>query len=157
MNGLAIETGPAVPPEAGAVADAVTALVRELRGDPTHTIPGLADAVVAAINGQASCRVLVARHSGQVVGILNYSIQDALRLAGPYFLIQELWVTKRLRSRGVAAALLDEMAKACAAAGVTRVEVCLPSPRFADYALTLNFYERNGFRSIGPRVIKDLP
>jgi GNAT superfamily N-acetyltransferase len=91
-----------------------------------------------------------------VVGVLGYSIQCALRMAGAYCLIQEVWVTPALRSAGVARMLLDELARECAELGVRRVEVCLPHPAFPAFDRTQAFYERNGFRALGPRLIKDL-
>ncbi|MFJ9932984.1 GNAT family N-acetyltransferase [Streptomyces virginiae] len=151
------ETGPARPEEAQAVADAVTALLRELRGDASHTIPGLGAAVADAIAGRDGAGVLVARdEQGRVAGVLGYTTQTALRLAAPYRHVQELWVEPGLRSKGVAALLLAELDALCAADGVRRVEVCLPAEQFPSYPRTLAFYERSGFRVIGPRVIKDL-
>ena len=154
----AVDVGPARPAEVGAVADAVTALLRELRGDPAHTVPGLHEAVAAAVAGDDDVGVLVARHpDGRVIGVLGYSLTTALRLAGRYCQVQELWVAPELRSNGVAARLLDGLDDVCAAVGVHRVEVCLPATTFPDFDRTLAFYERAGFRALGPRVIKDLP
>ncbi|MFD9369926.1 GNAT family N-acetyltransferase [Streptomyces sp. NPDC060020] len=157
MSTVEFETGPAEPAEAQAVAEAVTALLRELRGDPSHTIPGLGAAVDEAIAGKDGSGVLVARDGERrVVGVLGYTTQTALRLAAPYRHVQELWVAPELRSRGVAALLLEALDARCAADGVRRVEVCLPAEQFPSYPRTLAFYERSGFRVIGPRVIKDL-
>ncbi|MGP3924250.1 GNAT family N-acetyltransferase [Streptomyces sp. 8N616] len=157
MPPLIFETGPAKPAEADAVAAAVTALLRELRADPGHTIPGIGAAVADAIAGKDGSGVLVARdEQRRVVGVLGYTTQIALRLAAPYRLVQELWVDPGLRSRGVAAQLLAELDAACAADGIRRVEVCLPGPHVATFPRTLAFYERSGFRVLGPRVIKDL-
>ncbi|CAM5451079.1 GNAT family N-acetyltransferase [Streptomyces avidinii] len=157
MSTLEFETGPAKPEEAPAVAEAVTALLRELRQDDNHTIPGLDGAVDAAIAGRDGTGVLVARDAqGRVVGVLGYTTQTALRLAAPYRHVQELWVEPALRSRGVAALLLEALDGLCAADGVRRVEVCLPAEEFPAFPRTRAFYERSGFRVIGPRVIKDL-
>ncbi|MFB7663216.1 GNAT family N-acetyltransferase [Kitasatospora sp. NPDC056138] len=159
MSGPVIETGPAGPGEAEAVAQAVTELLRELRGDRTHTVAGIVPVAAAAIAGADGAGVLVAREPAKrgVVGVLGYTVQPTMRLGGPYCLVQELWVDPGLRSRGVAGLLLAELDATCAAAGIHRIEVCLPSPGFADYPRTLAFYERSGFRAIGPRVLKDLP
>ncbi|MGW3204229.1 GNAT family N-acetyltransferase [Streptomyces sp. NPDC001135] len=157
MSADVFDVGPAGPDDTDAVAGAVTALLRELRGDPAHVVPGLRAAVTDAIAGRDGAGVLVARdRGGRVVGVLAHTTQTPLRLAAPYRQVQELWVTPELRSRGVAALLLDALDKACTADGVRRVEVCLPAPHFTGYDRTLAFYERSGFRAIGPRVIKDL-
>ena len=208
------EVGAARADEAGAVAAGVLSLVRELRGDPGHTIAGLRRAAAEAIRGDLTTGfgVLVAREpdvpqvmdetyvrsvagepdaqsvaSGpdarsiagepdarsiavepdarqvvgepearRVVGVLGYSTQRALRLAGPYCLIQELWVVPRLRSHGVAAMLVEELARQCAKAGLSRIEVGLPSHRFPGLDRTVAFYERQGFAAIGPRMARDV-
>jgi GNAT superfamily N-acetyltransferase len=154
-----VPVGPARPDDAAQVAAAVTALLRELRGDPGHAVRGIERAAADLISDSRAGGVLVAREASdrRVVGVLAYSLQPALRLAGTYCAIQELWVEPAFRSGGVGARLIDDLARRCADRGIERVEVCLPSPAFPDYPRTLGFYQRRGFRALGPRMVRDLP
>jgi len=152
-----IRVGPARVDEVDDVVAAITALLRELRGDDSYEPAGMREAVTAFVTGQVPGGVLVARDPAGVRGVLAYSIPVAIRVAGAYCLIQELWVDPQLRSRGVAGELLAGLAEVCRREKLTRVEVCLPSPRFAAFDRTVAFYERSGFRMAGPRAMWDLP
>lgn len=151
----AIHIGPAGPGDAAAVAAAVTFLLRELRGDPGFALPSAEQAAATAIAGEAGTGVLIARREGETVAVLGYGIHVAVRTAGPYCLIEELWVRPDLRSQGIAALLLAELAQLCARRGLHRIEVCLPKPAFAGFRSTLRFYEANDFRQAGPKLVRE--
>lgn len=147
---------PAAADDVDAVVAAITALLRELRGDPAYEVPGMAGTVEGFIAGRFAGGVLVTRDPSGLRGVLTYSIPVAIRLAGRYCLIQELWVDPAVRSRGVAGHLLSGLADVCRREKLHRIEVCLPGPQFAGYARTVAFYERSGFRMSGPRGMWDL-
>ncbi len=146
------------PDEAVSVAAAVTELLRELRSDATLTVPGIERAATELLAGGRG-GVLVGHTVGndQPIGILGYSFQEALRLAGTYCAIQELWVASAYRSRGVGTQLVQALQDECARRGIHRIEVCLPQPGSADFGRTRNFYDQRGFRPLGPRLVRDLP
>lgn len=162
MNGEAdfgaVRVEAARPDEAVSVAAAVTELLRELRSDATLTVPAIERAATEMLAGGRG-GVLVGHAVGndQPIGILGYSVQEALRLAGTYCAIQELWVARAYRSRGVGAQLLQALQDECARREIHRLEVCLPQSGSADFERTRNFYDQRGFRLIGPRLVRDLP
>ncbi|HEX6074371.1 MAG TPA: GNAT family N-acetyltransferase [Micromonosporaceae bacterium] len=153
-----VSVGAATAEDVAAVVAGVTSLLRELRADPTYQVAGMARVAASAIAGEGGAGVLVARrHGGQICGVLSWTTPVAMRLGGPYCLIQELWVAAPIRSRGVAGRLLGELRQVCRRAGLTRVEVCLPRPQFPGSHRTIAFYETHGFRIVGPRALWDLP
>jgi len=96
--------------------------------------------------------VIVAHHEQALVGVLAASWQTAIHARGRYGLIQDLWVDRAWRSRGVGAALVEALFDHARAAGVQCIEVGLPRASFAGLAATEAFYVRNGFTPLGPRL-----
>jgi branched-chain amino acid aminotransferase len=106
----------------------------------------------ALIDNPEAGALLVAESDGQIVGILGASWQIAIRVAGRYGLIQELWVHPDWRSRALGAELIDALVQLARVQGIERLEVGLPSARFAQLAATEAFYLDNGFDTIGSRM-----
>jgi GNAT superfamily N-acetyltransferase len=84
--------------------------------------------------------------------VLSASWQRALHVPGRYATIQDLWVDGEWRSRGVGAALVDELVALCGKQGVARIEVGLPRESFDAIRATEAFYVSNGFEQLGPRM-----
>jgi GNAT superfamily N-acetyltransferase len=96
--------------------------------------------------------VLVAECEGRIVGVLGVSWQSAIRAAGRYGLIQELWVKREYRYREIGADLLDALVRVARERGVQRLEVGLPSERYPHLVATESFYETNDFTGVGLRM-----
>ena len=141
----------ASPADLPDIAVALTELLEELGGvaPPASKLEGAALEILA--NPELG-RVLVAGAGESIIGVLAASRQHAVHVPGPYCLIQDLWVGPAWRSAGVGAALLQALLEAVRGDGIERVEVGLPSQRFQALAATESFYERNGFRRLGPRM-----
>lgn len=133
------------------VAAAVAQLLTELGGTPPDA-QALQQATRAVIeNPELGC-VLVADTPEGIVGVLATSWQHAIHVPGHYCLIQDLWVDQSWRSRGVGAGLLAALVERVRRDGIARIEVGLPSERFAELHATRSFYAASGFTPLGPRM-----
>ncbi|MBS1880154.1 MAG: GNAT family N-acetyltransferase [Actinobacteria bacterium] len=138
--------------DAAAVAVAVEALLEELGGRRPQR-PQLEAEVAALIAGDAAGELLVAEEEeGGIVGVLAASWQRAIHVPGRYATIQDLWVDRRWRGRGIGAALVGALADRARAQGAARIEVGLPREDFAALERTEAFYRGAGFEHLGPRM-----
>ncbi|HUA75679.1 MAG TPA: GNAT family N-acetyltransferase [Solirubrobacteraceae bacterium] len=137
--------------DAAAVAGAVRELLLELSGQapPPQALERVARAV---IDDPGAGAVLVAAEEERIVGVLTASWQLAIHVPGRYALIQDLWVARERRSAAIGRALLLALFDLALEREIVRVEVGLPSERFAGLAATARFYESNGFSQLGPRM-----
>jgi ribosomal protein S18 acetylase RimI-like enzyme len=146
----------ATPDDLGEVASALASLLTELSGSsPSHE--DLQDAAATVLADPEGGCLLVAQtaHDG-LVGILAASFQHAIHVPGRYCVLQDLWVSPRLRGQRVGAALVDALTEHVHRRDIDRVEVGLPPERFAGITATQAFYEANGFTLLGPRMRKVL-
>lgn len=168
-NGLVSGLSPAEPPaqaqwdalrctiraathtDVPAVVAGVGRLLVELGGKPAAT-SALEEAAHALIDDPAGGALLVAENQGQVVGVLGVSWQLAIRVPGRYGLIQELWVHPSWRGMTIGGDLIVALFEIARERQVTRLEVGLPSQRFAHLGATEAFYMNNGFTTIGIRM-----
>lgn len=131
---------------------AVEELLLELGGKPPHPV-ALRDAICAVIADRSLGELIVAEsEQGEIVGFLGVSWQTAVRIPGRYGSIQELWVHPGWRSREVGKELLQGLEELARQSGISRIEVGLPSERFARLQETEAFYRANGFEEIGLRM-----
>ncbi|HTZ87477.1 MAG TPA: GNAT family N-acetyltransferase [Solirubrobacteraceae bacterium] len=136
-------------------APAVAAAVRELLLELSGTAPAL-DAMErttrAVLANPGLGVVLVACERERIVGVLSASWQTAIHVPGRYGLIQDLWVAPDRRSASLGRLLLLALFELAVEHEIVRIEVGLPSERFAGLDATRSFYETNGFTLLGPRM-----
>lgn len=137
--------------DAPAVATAIEQLLLELGGRRPPRTEVEAEAR-AAVEEPGVGPLIVAEFGAAIVGVLSASWQRALHVPGRYATIQDLWVDREWRSRGVGAALVDELVALCGKQGVARIEVGLPRESFDAIRATEAFYLGNGFEHLGPRM-----
>jgi GNAT superfamily N-acetyltransferase len=142
---------PASDGDVAAVAAAVEALLVELGGrrPPREDLEA---EIQAVLEDPGVGALIVAEAEGRIVGVLSASWQRALHVPGRYATIQDLWADRDWRSRGVGAALVDELVALCGRQGVARIEVGLPRESFDAIRATEAFYLGNGFERLGPRM-----
>jgi GNAT superfamily N-acetyltransferase len=134
------------------VAAALADLLMELSGTaPSRDELHEAAAAVLADPERGCLLVAQATHEG-LVGVLAASFQHAIHVPGRYCILQDLWVSPRVRSEGVGAALIAALLQHMGRRDIDRVEVGLPSERFSELAATQAFYGANGFTLLGPRM-----
>ena len=138
------------------IATAVRELLAELGGRPAAPA-ALLDGARAVLEDDSAGTLLVARtDEGRIVGLLGASWPLAVRVAGRYGLIEELWVDPSLRRGAIGSELLAALCALARERGVQRIEVGLPSERFANLAATEAFYRERGFTPIGTRMRRAL-
>lgn len=137
--------------DVGAIADAVEDLLAELGGSrPARQ--EVETEVRAIVEDPRAGLLLVAESDENIVGVLGASWQRAIHVPGRYATIQDLWVDRAARSRGIGAELVEEMARQAREQGVARIEVGLPKEDFENIEATEAFYRGNGFEHLGPRM-----
>lgn len=141
--------------EAPAVAAAVRELLLELGGTPAP-LSALQDATRALLADADAGTVLVAHDGEEIVGVLAVSYQLAIHIPGRYALIQDLWVHPDRRGAAIGHELLRALFALARERGIARVEVGLPSERFARLGATEAFYLANGFEQLGPRMRQEV-
>ena len=134
-----------------AVVAAVSDLVVELGGRPPERSAAETSARELIEDPHLGC-VIVAADREAIVGVLAASWQTAIHAAGPYALIQDLWVRSDRRSGEVGSQLVEALISHVKSLGMRRIEVGLPSESFAALAATEAFYSKNEFELLGPRM-----
>lgn len=95
----------------------------------------------------------VAAYDGETpVGLIILNECAAIYAGGKFGEISELYVLPAYRSKGVAAYLIEAATLEGRARGWKRLEVGAPSQ--PAWMRTLQFYLRNGFDEVGPRLRK---
>jgi len=137
--------------DAEAVAAAVRELLLELSGDAPQ-LAALERATRSVLEDPTAGAVLLADDGEQIAGVLSASWQTAIHVPGRYALIQDLWVSPDHRSQAIGRELLLALFDLAVEREIVRVEVGLPSERFAGLRATEAFYLANGFSLLGPRM-----
>ena len=122
-------------------------LLLELGGTPAPAgeLSWIFDQLVAS-NGAGF--VVVAEDDGKAVAVCTASFQVAVRTAGRYVTLQEMYVEPDWRSSGVGRAVIDFALQHAVANGCQVAE--LGTPRTGDRQI--KFYESAGFENIGARM-----
>src|SRR5262245_51068819 len=136
--------------DAAPVAASVRELLLELSG-AAPALEAMERTARALIADPGSGVVLIACEGERIVGLLSASWQTAIHIPGRYGLIQDLWVAPDRRGASLGRQLLLALFDLAVEREIVRVEVGLPSERFAGLEATRAFYESNGFTHLGPR------
>lgn len=134
-----------------AVAASIRELLRELGAEPPSE-QHLEDEARALVEDPRAGGVLVADYEGEIIGVLGYSWQRAIRVPGRYGTIQELWVAPTHRANRIGARLIGRLSQIAREQGIERLEVGLPSERYPELVATEAFYSDNHFTGIGLRM-----
>ena len=125
----------------------VRALLFELGGNPApaESLFGVFERL--ASGGDAGF-IVIAEVEGVARGVCTASFVTALRTAGRYCIIQEMFVEPEARSAGVGRAVIDFALEHAADRGCQVVE--LGTPRRGERPI--EFYESAGFENVGARL-----
>lgn len=137
--------------DAVAVAAAVRELLIELSG-AAPAQPAMERTARALLADPGAGVVLLACEGERIAGVLSASWQTAIHVPGRYGLIQDLWVAPDRRGDALGRRLLLALFDLATEHEIVRIEVGLPSERFAGLAATEAFYLANGFSHLGPRM-----
>ena len=125
----------------------VRSLLVELGGNPAPAdeLHGVFDDLVS---GRGAGFVVIAEEDGAARAVCTASFAKALRAAGRYFILQEMYVEPEFRSLGVGRAVIDFALAHAVTSGCQVVE--LGTPRSGDRQI--EFYQRAGFAKVGARL-----
>lgn len=127
----------------------VHALLDELSGGQAPAIDFIrttAETVLA----DAGVTAVIACADDEPVGLMVLNECTTIYAGGRFGEISELYVRPDMRSRGIAPHLLAAALSAGQTPGWKRLEV--GAPEQPKWERTLNFYLRNGFQEVGPRL-----
>eukprot|EP00011_Vannellida_sp_DIVA3-517-6-12_P012138 CAMPEP_0114626932 /NCGR_PEP_ID=MMETSP0168-20121206/12036_1 /TAXON_ID=95228 ORGANISM="Vannella sp., Strain DIVA3 517/6/12" /NCGR_SAMPLE_ID=MMETSP0168 /ASSEMBLY_ACC=CAM_ASM_000044 /LENGTH=156 /DNA_ID=CAMNT_0001838251 /DNA_START=71 /DNA_END=541 /DNA_ORIENTATION=- len=140
------------PEDQEEVLDMVEALLSEL-GDEGGTVNR--EGVSAALEKCADrCTAFFAvdkAEGGKRVGLATVTETFAIYAGGAYCCIDELYVAKGYRGKGVGSALVARVVDTAKVRGYSRVDVTSPAD-LVRHARALNFYEREGFVFTGSKL-----
>ena len=125
----------------------VRSLLIELGGTPAP-LEELFPMFETLVSGGGAGFIVIGEEDGDATAVCTASFQQAMRTAGRYAIIQEMYVEPEFRSSGVGRAVIDFALDHAVRNGCQVVE--LGTPRVGDRQI--RFYERAGFTNIGARM-----
>jgi ribosomal protein S18 acetylase RimI-like enzyme len=120
-------------------ADQIVRLIQELATNLDESSPITASYVCQSIKSPGF-GILLAEETGQVVGLLSYSIRPSLFHAANSGLIEDLVVDEAFRGKSIGSALLKELMSQLEAMGCAEVSVTT----MPDNAGAQRFYKAHG-------------
>lgn len=130
-----------------AAVDLVRKLLTELGGTPAPA-EAMAPVFDRFADDGPSGYVVLAEHDGRFTAVCTVSFVDALRSAGRYAIIQEMYVDPDVRSAGVGMEILRFALDHAVSRGCAMVE--LGTPYHGERQI--QFYQRAGFTEVGARL-----
>jgi GNAT superfamily N-acetyltransferase len=97
-------------------------------------------------------RIFIVFDRDKAVGMITVVQSNALYTQGRFGIINELYVLPQYRSSGIGKLLLGEVLKFAKSKDWKRIEVGAPNQE--KWQRSINFYTREGFKEIGPRLKK---
>ena len=139
--------------DATLVAPMIAALLQELAPGYQPDLTGLT-ATSAKVLMMEAVTGLIAYCDSDPVALMMLNECAAIYAGGAFGEVTELYVRPDLRSQGLAALLIGQALKIGREKGWARLEVGAPNQ--PDWARTLQFYLREGFTEIGPRLKRSI-
>ena len=144
---MALEVRLATKDDRDEVIRLARSLLIELGGNPApaEALFGLFDELVS---GEGAGFAVIGEDGGRAVAVCTASFQVAIRTAGKYCIVQEMYVEPESRSTGIGRAVIDFALERAVVSGCQVVE--LGTPRVGERQI--RFYEGAGFENIGARL-----
>ena len=135
--------------DGSAVAELVHALIDELSGGSPPALAEM-ERTTATVLREPGVIAVLALVDRVPVGVMMLNECSAIYAGGRFGEISELYVRPDMRSLGVAAPLVEHARVEAKDRGWKRLE--LGAPEQPQWRRTLEFYLRNGFEEVGPRL-----
>jgi GNAT superfamily N-acetyltransferase len=135
--------------DAAKVARCVHSLLGELAPDHPAN-PAILEARAERILAMPTVHGFLAEDEKGPAGLAMLNDCAAIYAGGSFGEITELWVDPLRRSQGIAAALVAAIRSFGEGRGWQRIEV--GAPEQPVWARTVEFYKREGFSEVGPRL-----
>jgi GNAT superfamily N-acetyltransferase len=146
-----IVVGQATSEEFDQVGHLVYALLTELYPDLPYERSAFIDAARTLLEtGRDVWSFLARAPDGRAVGVVTLNECAAIYAGGHFGEISEFYVVPDFRSKGVGALLLEAAVEFGRQRGWSNIEV--GAPRVPAWQRTFDFYRRNGFEEVGPRL-----
>lgn len=129
----------------------ISLLYAEIFGDEAVPSAELFDSIFAQLsdpNNRHDAYCL--KENNEVVAFFTLGESFSIFAHGKYGIINELWVNKAFRSKGVGKLVIEEILNIGKARGWHRIDVSAPVPEAWDR--TFDFYKRNGFVYTGRKL-----
>ncbi len=152
---MTIEVNAAGPADSMIVGTLAHRLVRELAPAAEISLADYQRAAAALLGGDTPYWALLARDGAggaqaEPVGLLTLNQCASIYAGGAFGEIAELYVAPEQRSKGVAPVLLEAARAFARQRGWSRLEV--GAPDLPHWQRTVDFYLREGFVEVGPRL-----
>jgi GNAT superfamily N-acetyltransferase len=118
----------------------------------TYALDRLRPAVEKIIEQNKDVFAFVATHDDRAVGLIVLNQCTAIYALGTFGEITELFVDPRARASGLGSKLIEKAVEFAQSRGWTMLEVGAPS--VPTWQRTVDFYVRNGFEEVGPRLYR---
>lgn len=137
--------------DAEVVIEHITRLLAELSGQPVQLDEGKTQhAFAQCIAGNNA--IFMAFDGEKPIGVITIVEALAIYTQGVYGVINELYVEPVYRSSGIGKLLVGAVWNYGANQPWSRIEVGAPTPDY--WQRTVDFYEREGFIQVGPKLKK---
>lgn len=141
---------PAVPEDAKGIAMLINNLFKEI----DHRMPDFGESQIENLyKNELKERLIIflaEDENKNCSGVITVTEGVALYTKGRFGVINELYILPEYRSEGLGKLLIEEVKKNARKKGWTRIEVTTPDR--SHWKRTVDFYEREGFIEIGPRL-----
>jgi len=129
----------------------VAELIEELSGKPfVYNEPEIICFIDDAMEKGKYIALLAINNTEEVVGILTMGKSCAVYAGGKFGVIHEFYINPEIRSQGIGKLLLEKAKQKSLDLNWNRLEV--GAPPYPVWERTTDFYLREGFQEIGPRL-----
>lgn len=134
------------------VIDFITRLLFELDGSKVELDNKSLSKAYSEFIMNDNNKIYIASDREKEIGIITVAQSIAIYTQGRYGIINEFYVLPEYRSSGIGKLLLSEVIKFGKSKAWKRIEV--GAPHQEKWQRTIDFYIREGFKIIGPRLKK---
>ncbi|MFT5114258.1 MAG: GNAT superfamily N-acetyltransferase [Parasphingorhabdus sp.] len=146
----------AKPTDSDIVGELVYALLFEFYADQSHlfSLDKMKKTAAELLGTESGVWSFLAMSGDEVVGMINLNECSAIYAGGKFGEITELYIKPEFRSQNIGEELISQAKRFAKERRWNVLEVGAPNvPR---YQRTVNFYLKNGFSEIGPRLELDV-
>ena len=136
---------------AEAIIQKVAELITELGGNAfVYNEAEILDFINEAMAAGKYMAFLAMDEVDRIVGIITLGESGAVYAGGKFGVIHEFYIDPGIRSRGIGKLLIEEAKRKSFSLNWNRLEV--GAPPYPKWKRTKDFYLREGFQEIGPRL-----
>ena len=136
---------------------ALSRMLDEIRDTNTNPIiEGWETAFKTIVTNDSLGVILIAEYKDTFLGFISASFHYALHTGGIYANLEELWTDPAYRSYFAGIHLMTAIEEYVAEHGIRRIDLGAASYDYSKHESLYTFYERMGYKNIGPRYKKTI-